>query len=293
MMEFLRLIRPFQWVKNLFVFLPMFFGGYLFDARMWGVSALAFVSFSLMASAIYCLNDILDVEADRKHPEKKNRPLARGSISQSWARSLFFILIAASESMAWLAFGTESLYVGSVVTIYLLLNIAYSYGLKRVAILDVMIIAIGFVLRLMAGGFACSISLSPWIVLMTFLLTLFMAFAKRRDDVLLRENSGIEIRKNIRSYNITYLNEILGLLACITLVCYIMYTVSPEVTARFHTDYVYVSSIFVLAGIIRYLQISIVDQKSGNPTKILLRDTFIQVCCVCWAIFFLIIIYIR
>ena len=154
------------------------------------------------------------------------------------------------------------------------------------------IIAFGFVLRLLAGGFATGIVLSKWIVLMTFLLTLFLSFAKRRDDVLRMNETGEAPRKNTIRYNLTFINEAITITAGVTLVCYIMYTVSPEVVQNFHTDYLYLTSIFVLVGLLRYIQIAVVDKKSGDPTKVILRDTFTQLVVLAWGLAFLVIIYL-
>lgn len=292
-MDILRLIRPFQWIKNIFVYIPLFFGGYLFNGAMWIESTLAFIAFSLMASAIYCINDIKDVKSDKEHPEKKKRPIASGNISITAAWIMSLILVTGSEIICMFAVDQNPLDLVIVINLYLVLNIAYCFGLKRISIVDVLIIASGFVLRLVAGGVSCGIELSPWIVLMTFLLALFMAFAKRRDDVIIRESTGLVTRRNTVGYTLPYLNLILGMLAGVTMVCYIMYTVSPEVIERFNNPYIYASSIFVLAGIIRYLQIAIVNSKSGSPTKILLHDRFIQACCIMWVLFFAVIIYVR
>jgi len=172
------------------------------------------------------------------------------------------------------------------------MNIAYSLKLKQLAIVDVFIIATGFVLRVLAGGMATDIFLSHWIVLMTFLLTLFLAFAKRRDDVVTLEESGVAMRPSVNHYNLPFMNLAISILASITMVCYIMYTVSPVVVERFNSPYVYLTSLFVLAGIIRYLQITVVDVKSGSPTRVLLKDRFIQGCILCWIIAFVLIIYL-
>lgn len=157
--------------------------------------------------------------------------------------------------------------------------------------MDIFVIAIGFVLRIMAGSIATGIALSHWIVLMTFLLALFLAFAKRRDDVVMYQENGVLVRKNVNRYNLAFMNQAITLTSGITMVCYIMYTVSPDVIDRFGSHYVYLTSIFVLAGLIRYLQITIVDVKSGSPTKVLMKDHFIQACIVCWILFFFAIIY--
>lgn len=286
------LIRPHQWVKNGFVFLPLFFGGQLLNIMCWQEALLTFVAFSFMASAIYCLNDLRDIESDRLHPKKKKRPLASGQIKPKAAVCLMIGLIILSLSLSYFLLNTAPVAVTLLLLTYLILNIAYCYRLKRYAIIDVFIVSFGFVLRLVTGGVACAIWLSPWIVLMTFLLALFLAFAKRRDDVLLFENEKIITRRNIVHYNLSFMNQTLGLIGAITIVCYIMYTVSPEVVARFNNNYVYATSIFVLAAILRYLQVAIVDLRSGTPTKVLLHDRFIQACILLWITAFAVILYL-
>lgn len=288
----LKLIRPQQWLKNSFIFLPMFFAGRLTYVYCWGQSLWAFLAFSFIASAIYCINDIKDVEADRKHPRKCHRPIASGAITVNTAIVITIIMTI----LSYLIFFTEltsSLWGGvGVISLYLVLNLTYCFGLKQYAIIDVFIISLGFVLRLALGGIVCDIWLSPWIVCLTFLLALFLAFAKRRDDVLLHEQEGILARKNIVRYNSEFMNQTLGILASVTMVCYIIYSVSPDVEMRLGSGYIYITSIFVLAGILRYLQITIVDRRSGSPTKILMKDRFIQATILGWIVTFFLIIYI-
>ena len=185
-----------------------------------------------------------------------------------------------------------ALQTGGILFLYWLLNLAYCARLKQYAIIDVCIVALGFVLRLLAGGFATHIPLSKWIVLMTFLITLFMSFAKRRDDVIRMERTGEAPRKNTIRYNLTFINQAITITASVTLVCYIMYTVSPEVIQNFQTDYLYLTTIFVLVGLLRYIQLTVVDQKSGDPTKVLLKDRFTQLVVVAWLLTFLLIIYV-
>lgn len=289
--ELIKLARPGQWAKNLFVALPMFFNGQLLNPECWLMTGVAFLSFSLMASAVYCLNDVVDAEVDRQHPRKNRRPVACGAISKRMALSEMAFLLFASLLSCLLA-GERALVLSMVLGIYFVMNVSYCVALKNHAIIDVFIISTGFVLRLFAGGVACDIWLSPWIVLLTFLVALFLAFAKRRDDVVIRENTGQVTRENTSRYNLTFLNLVLGLIGAITMVCYIMYTISPEVVERLGREYVYVTSIFVLAGILRYLQVAIVDEQSGSPTKILFHDRFIQCCVALWIILFVIIIYL-
>jgi 4-hydroxybenzoate polyprenyltransferase len=157
---------------------------------------------------------------------------------------------------------------------------------------DVFIIALGFVLRILMGGVATGIYISHWIILMTFLLALFLAFAKRRDDVAMFEASGVKARKNIDRYNLDFMNQAISVVASITMVCYIMYTVSEDVVMRLGSRYVYVTSVFVLAGIIRYLQVAIVDVKSGSPTKVLMKDRFVQASVLGWLLTFALILYL-
>ena len=288
-----KLIRPAQWLKNAFVFCPVMFGGKLFESQPLIASIITFVAFSLVASSIYCYNDICDLADDIRHPVKCHRPIASGDVSVAQGYALMGVLFVLSMACcaALLAVGSDAVSVGSVILFYWLMNLGYCAKLKQYAVIDVCVVAFGFVLRLFAGGLATDIVLSKWIVLMTFLLTLFMSLAKRRDDVLRMEQTGKAPRKNTVHYNMTFINQSITITAAVTLVCYIMYTVSPEVMAAQHNDYLYLTSICVLVGILRYLQIAVVEKKSGNPTKIFLRDRFIQLDVLAWFASFLVIIY--
>lgn len=296
-----QLLRPKQWIKNFFVFGPAFFGGVFFHADAAAAGIVTFFAYSFAASSIYCFNDIHDVEDDRRHPAKCHRPVASGKITVSQAYRLmifmFFLSIACIGLFPFLLVSEEDitgrmLRTGGVVVFYWLLNLAYCAKLKQYAIIDVCIVAAGFVLRLLAGGFATDTVLSKWIVLMTFLITLFMSFAKRRDDVVRMETTGEAPRKNTIRYNLTFINQAITITASVTLVCYIMYTVSPEVINNFHSDYLYLTSIFVLVGLLRYIQLAVVDKVSGDPTKIILRDRFTQLIVLAWGLSFLLIIYV-
>lgn len=288
-----QLFRPLQWTKNIFIFLPLFFDGQFGNVSMLLNCLVAFFVFSFAASSIYCFNDICDVSADRQHPEKQNRPIASGMISIPVAYSIMIICLILSVFI-FLFSGIGSIYeIMGIITLYYILNIVYTLVLKQISIVDVMVIAIGFVLRVLVGAYAANIELSEWIVIMTFLLALFLAFAKRRDDVIIYQKTGVLPRKNTGSYNLDLMNQIMTVILTVTIVAYIMYTVSPNVVARFHCNYIYLTSFFVLAGMLRYMQITIVNLKSGDPTKVLMSDRFIQVCIACWVISFLIIIYLR
>lgn len=315
MTHLLKLIRPSQWIKNFFVFGPIVFGGELLNGNALLTGLIVFAAFSLSSSSIYCFNDIHDVDDDRRHPEKCHRPIASGKVSVPQAYALMALLFGVSmlimvvSGLTGVASGHAGIAPGAfradgqavspmlkaavVIAFYWLMNLAYCAKLKQYAIIDVCIVAFGFVLRLLAGGLATGIALSKWIVLMTFLITLFMSFAKRRDDVLRMEATGKAPRKNTIHYNLTFINQAITITAAVTLVCYIMYTVSPEVIARFNNDFLYLTSVFVLVGLLRYIQIAVVEKKSGNPTKVILKDRFIQLDVAAWLMAFLLIIYVN
>lgn len=290
-MDIIKIMRPGQWTKNAFVFVPAFFAGTIADVGDILANLIAFVAFSLSASAVYCLNDIIDVEADRRHPVKCRRPIASGAVSVACGRRLMVLLAVVSLLLPFLL-DTSAYAVAGVLAFYMLLNVAYCVKLKQYAIVDVCVIATGFVLRLLAGGFATGVVLSKWIVLMTFLVTLFLSFAKRRDDVIRMNATGEAPRKNTVRYNLTFINQAVTISATVTLVCYIMYTVSPEVGERAHTPYLYLTTVFVILGLLRYLQITVVDENSGEPTKVMLHDRFMQTVVLLWAMSFFVIIYI-
>ena len=292
MKDLLILLRPHQWLKNMFIFLPLFFNGQFGNVSLLVKCLWAFVAYCCAASAIYCFNDIWDVEADRKHYKKRLRPIASGAVSKTAAYILMAAMILLSVIIAITMCGTGRWAVVMVILFYLCMNIAYCVWLKRIALIDVFVIAVGFVLRVIIGGVATDVWLSHWILIMTFLLALFLAFAKRRDDVVIYEESGVMARKNIVRYNLSFMNQAITIVATISLVAYIMYTISPEVVQRFHSQFVYATSVFVLLGILRYLQLTIVDVRSGSPTKVLLTDRFLQCCIIGWLLTFGIIIYV-
>ncbi|MFC3868292.1 UbiA prenyltransferase family protein [Helicobacter equorum] len=179
------------------------------------------------------------------------------------------------------------------VVLYVIINTLYSLWLKNIAIIDVFVIACGFVLRLWVGAICFDIPLSHWIVIVTFLLALFLALAKRRDDCILLERSGYKMRQNIESYNRVFLDVAMSVSASIVMVAYIFYSIDEEVIQRFGTDKLYFTSIFVLLGIFRYLQITFVYKRSSSPSKILLKDRFLQISILAWLICFVGLVYFK
>jgi 4-hydroxybenzoate polyprenyltransferase and related prenyltransferases len=290
--QLLKLMRIEQWIKNLFIFLPLFFSGELLSVSRFTACLVAFFGFGFIASSIYCLNDIRDLESDKLHPQKKTRPLANGKISKNMGiMTMITCFVLGISIIFFLVKGHQTLILAFSL-FYFVINILYSIRLKQVAIIDVTIIATGFVIRIFIGGAAADVYLSHWIVLMTFLLSLFIAFGKRRDDFTIYDRSGIVARQNIVHYNFDFLNAALIITATITIMAYIMYTVSPEITARLQNNYVYTTSLFVLLGILRYLQITLVEKKSGNPTRLAVKDRFIRISIIGWIAAFILIMYI-
>jgi decaprenyl-phosphate phosphoribosyltransferase len=265
MRSYITLLRPYQYVKNLFIFLPLFFGQKIFEIDLLSKTFVA----------------------DRSHPIKKNRPLASGAIAVRTALALMIILLVGGLGMA-LILMPRVLYL---IFLYLLLNFLYTIRLKHIAIVDVSIIAIGFVVRLFVGSETSGIDLSVWIVLMTFLLALFLALAKRRDDILIYVDNGQKTRKVIDGYSLEFLNASMMVMASVVIVSYIMYTQTAEVIRRLNSDKLYLTVFFVILGMMRYMQISFVEKNSGAPTKTLLKDKFIQITILGWLLTFGILLY--
>ena len=300
-MAYLRLLRPKDWAKNLFIFIPLFFSGQLFHWSLYPELLLGVLAFCCFASSIYIINDYRDIDDDKKHPVKSKRPLASGAVSKKVAVliSLFLILLGLV-----IGYSIKEKFL-FVLVIYFVLNLGYSFGLKNIPILDIVIVAIGFVLRIKGGAVIANIGLSEWLNIMVFLLALFMAIGKRRDDVLLKLSLGSDMRKSSKGYNIEFLNVILALVCAVIIVAYFMYTMSPEVQQRLVNAggsgdgntgaayRLYYTCLFVLAGIMRYLQIIFVQNASGSPTKILYKDRFIQATLILWIASFYLIIYMK
>ncbi|MBD5288821.1 MAG: decaprenyl-phosphate phosphoribosyltransferase [Bacteroides sp.] len=286
----MRLLRPHQWIKNGVVFLAMIFGGRLLDTECWINSILAAISFCLVSSSVYCLNDVLDSKYDRLDPIKCKRPVASGMVSpvEALISGAIAALLSLIVSILTLPWGCTV-----IIAVYLSLNILYCVALKHVVLVDVMIVAIGFVLRVVMGGVASQIWLSQWIVIMVFLLALFLALAKRRHEVVLVECSEKqEGRRSVSGYTVPFLNSALSLLGAVLIIGYIMYTLQPKYGKGPDSEYLYITALPVLFGILRYLQLTIVENRSGSPTKIAYSDPPLLITGAIWLITFILIIYL-
>ena len=284
---FITLARPHQYIKNGFIFLPIFFAHKLFDYHALTQTCWAFVVFCLAASSAYVVNDIFDIEADRQHPIKKHRPLAAGILGKREALLFAGLLLLASVLLTFYQLSPLLLiFLGS----YILLNYLYSFALKNYAIIDITAIAIGFIIRVFSGGLASDVWPSHWLIIMTYLLALFLALAKRRDDLILVAR-GHKVRHNINNYSLEFVSLSMVIMAAVIIVSYILYTVSPEVINLHKTSNLYLTTFWVILGLLRYMQITFVYQKSGSPTVIVLKDRFISSVIILWFLTNLLMIY--
>jgi decaprenyl-phosphate phosphoribosyltransferase len=283
--DYLGLVRPQQWVKNGFVAMPLLLTPEALDGHGVASVLLAVAAFCLVASAGYVANDMADREADRAHPTKSLRALASGRLSVSEAAAVGAVLLAVGLAAAFVVSSQLLFYVIA----YLAVSTTYTYVLKHRAILDVMGIAAGFVLRVEAGAAAIGVAPSVWIIVCTGLLALFLALAKRRDDLVF--DLGTNHRRSLAGYNKPFLDASLIVVIGASFVAYVIYTTDAQVMARLGTEHLYLTIPFVLAGILRYLQITLVEERSGSPTSILLSDRFTGLTVAGWLVSLIVLIH--
>jgi len=294
MKTYLKLLRVEQWVKNLFVFIPLFFSGKIFETTQLFETIFSFIIFSFTASSIYVINDYSDIESDRVHPEKCRRPLASGAISVGRAKLVLVGLVISTIGLIISlsdVFGYNVLKFGAVISSYFVMNLAYTFRLKHIAIVDISIIAVGFVLRVLAGGYATGIVVSQWAIILTFVLALVLAVGKRRGELVNTQLSG-NTRKALDGYNIQFADIVLSISVTLAIVSYIMFVISPETQKEF-TNKVFYTFIFVIFAFLRYLQQTLVYNRTESPTKMIYKDRYIQVVLALWGFAFLILIYFK
>ncbi|MBE9556783.1 MAG: UbiA prenyltransferase family protein [Proteobacteria bacterium] len=282
----IRLLRPKQWIKNGFVAAPLFFTpDKVTTASLLDVLA-GFAVLCMAASAVYCLNDLRDAEGDRNHPVKKDRPIASGAISPATAMVLMVLLLAGGVALAAWRVPVILWVVGA----YFAINIAYTVRLKHIAILDVLIVAFGFVLRVEAGALIIDTEPSAWILIVTGLLALFIALAKRRDDIV--RDLDADHRKSLDGYSLPFLDGCLMAVLSTLLVSYLIFTTDQSVMARLGSEKLYFTGPFVIAGVLRYLQLTIVYERSGSPTDLVYRDHGLQLSVAGWLATFVWLLYL-
>jgi 4-hydroxybenzoate polyprenyltransferase len=280
-------MRPRQWVKNLVVFAALIFARRLTDTPLITRSALAFVLFCTTSGAIYIINDLFDVDRDRKHPSKSRRPIPSGALGVVPAVAAATLLLIGSIMMGFIIAPP----FGAVLLIYALLNFLYSLWLKDLVIIDVMMIAAGFVLRAVGGGLVIDVEISTWLIMCTILLSLFLAFCKRRQELELLEEA-VQHRSNLRDYSVNFIDQMISVVTASTVVAYMFYTVSPEVELKLGTQRLYLTVPFVLYGIFRYLYLVHKKGGGGSPTQALLTDRPLLTCVGLWGLTIVLLLYV-
>ena len=267
--KFLRLIRVHQWVKNVFVFVPLLFSQHLFDGFFFLEALFAFFIFCLASSAIYVVNDIVDIDADRAHPVKKNRPLPSGQISiRAAIITASLLLVLVFWLMTYFNYKFILLVVGFVV-----LNVMYSFWLKNMVLLDVFSIAAGFSIRVLAGAFAIMVPISSWLILTTMFISLFLGVMKRRSElVLFTENSATQSRKVLGQYSLNFADQMATVASAGVIICYALYTVAPRTVSAFNTERLIYTTPFVVFGIFRFMYLEYISGKGENTTRALATD---------------------
>ncbi|MCU0654679.1 MAG: decaprenyl-phosphate phosphoribosyltransferase [Polyangiaceae bacterium] len=277
----LKTMRPHQWMKNTFVLAPVFFAKDIFQPQLLFTALSAFLAFCLLAGAVYTMNDLVDVESDRRHPVKRLRPIPSGRVPEGMARGLAvgLVLLSLGGGLAlnpWFAL---------VALLYFLQNVAYSFRLKNVAYLDVSLISAGFVLRVVAGGMATGIKVSNYLLVCTALLALFLGFGKRRHEL------ALATRKSLKDYTERGLNWALGVTSVATVATYLAYTLDPRTRQFFHNDWLWPSTGFTILGMARFLQIVTGRPKAESPTQEMLRDVPFILILLSWVLWVMVTIY--
>jgi 4-hydroxybenzoate polyprenyltransferase len=285
--DLLQILRPMQWSKNTVLFAALIFSKHLFILSDAALVLAGFVCFCMVASGAYVMNDLRDCERDREHPLKSLRPLPAGRIGRGQAIVLALTLMAAGIAAA-LALHRG---FGLLTFVYLALQVAYTFILKEVVIIDVMAIAAGFVIRAVAGGVIIDVPISPWLIICTFLLALFLGFSKRRHELVLLEGRATDHRASLKEYSPYFLDQMISVVTASTVVAYAIYTVSPEVQEKLGTDRLYLTIPFVLFGIFRYLYLVHQREEGGNPTQLLLRDRPLLAGVVLWIVTASVLLY--
>ncbi|MBI3786682.1 MAG: decaprenyl-phosphate phosphoribosyltransferase [Ignavibacteriales bacterium] len=288
MNSFVRLLRVPQWIKNFFLFAPLIFSKHLFESSYFWTTAVAFFVFCFISSSVYIINDIADRGADKLHPTKRNRPIPAGKISVAQAIAVALLLIAVSAVLSK-GLSVKFLFVA---ILYFVLNLAYSFFLKRVILLDVFIIAAGFMLRVLAGAFAIDVQVSHWLVLCTLFVSVFLAISKRRGEMLLVQNTeGYEGRAVLRDYDVVFIDQMMTIAAAGMAISYALYTVADRTVSIFGTENLIFTTVFVLFGIFRYLYLVRVKRTDDNPTHLLITDAAMMVNVAAWFMTCVVIIY--
>ncbi len=282
------LMRPTQWLKNVFLFAPLIFSKHLFETTYFWREALAFVGFCLVSSIVYIINDIADREADKLHPIKRNRPLASGLLRLSDSIGVVLILLVFVICLI----PYLNLQFWYAIAFYGFLNLAYSFWLKQIVIVDVFIVAAGFMLRVLAGVFAIEVEISSWLILCTLFVSVFLAVSKRRGELMLSAaTDSYASRPVLKQYDVAFLDQIMTVAASGMAISYALYTVAERTVTIYGTENLIFTTVFVLFGIFRYIFLMRDRKTDDNPMHLLLSDAPLMVNILLWFITCVFIIY--
>ena len=276
--DIIQSLRPVQWTKNFFLFAALLFAQKIFDIPLFLKTLGAFVIFCLLSGSLYLVNDVLDFEEDRVHPKKSKRPIASGRVRRPQAVAAAVVLAAASLACAYVL--NPRFFIAGAA--YLVLQLAYSLKLKHVVILDVFLVASGFVIRVVAGGLVIDVPLSSWLLICTTLLALFIAMSKRRHELVLLEENASSHRPILREYSAYLLDQMISVVTASTVIAYCLYTVSEDTVRKFGTSNLIYTTPFVLYGIFRYLYLVHQKGKGGSPEELIIQDRPLQIAVFLW-----------
>jgi 4-hydroxybenzoate polyprenyltransferase len=292
MSALLELLRVKSWIKNGFIFLPLVFSLNLLHLDLVSRAAIAFIAFSLACSFIYVINDWVDTEKDKLHPRKKLRPIPSGKISKN--KALIIALATLIGSLAFIIFSKLPNSFVAILMVYVLLNLVYSFVLKRINIIEFFVVAVNFVFRVLAGCYVIAVNPTSWILVVSFFLALFLILIKRKSELVMLENGAEAHRAVLANYSQDLLDKFIFIVATITITAYLLYTMDVKVQAALHTDKILYSSIFVVLGIFRFIQLSQFKafDGEGDPTTLLFKDRFTQINLILWMSSLIVILYV-
>jgi hypothetical protein len=297
-MKFFRLIRVHQWIKNFFVFVPLLFSLHLFESNYFLQALASFFVFCLASSAIYVINDIVDVEADRAHPVKKERPLPSGQITIQSAVIIASLLLVI---VFWLMMYFNKEFIFLVIG-FIVLNVLYSFWFKNIVLLDIFSIAAGFSIRVLAGAFAIQVPISSWLILTTMFISLFLGVMKRRSELVLvserilknsdqMEQAGVKSRKVLAQYSLNFADQMSTIAAAGVIICYALYSVAPRTVSIFQTEQLIYTTPFVVFGIFRFMYLEYISGKGENTTRLIATDMYMILDVIAYVIATIVIIY--
>jgi 4-hydroxybenzoate polyprenyltransferase len=285
--DYIKLLRPQQWIKNFFLFAGLIFSLQFYHTESILITIYAFFIFCILSSSVHILNDIIDYEEDRIHPIKSRRLISAGKISRTSAGIIAIILALGALILAFFIINNYYFYT---CLLYLIMMVVYSLKIKHIIILDILFVAIGYVLRAIAGAVAIRVEISSWLLLCTFLLALFIVVSKRRTEIIALGHEAPKHRKILSQYSIDLLNQMIAIVTSACIVSYCLYTLAPETIAKFHTRNLILTTPFVIYGLFRYLYITYKKLEADIPEKALLSDTPLQICLIAWIVVCLLIL---